>query len=213
LTRGKKLRRPPPRCPNHTSAEMPIDPRRLTPMTPSRIHPGAVNAVVEINISGGLVGYLLWLLRPATIWKSTYERMVAVDSELIKQEITKAYNTAKKIGVCLRLLLRDNLHPDHKKKITDKLGDDDELWHCFTTYLPFLDKHRVMEELEDYSEKSGMCEGRYLDLANMLRDTYEGVVSYKITEPTSRNHIVKVDCERYEEYLRAITMCESMEST
>jgi hypothetical protein len=70
-----------------------------------------------------------------------------------------------------------------------------------------------MEELEDYSERSGMREGQYLDLANMLRDTYEGVVSYRITEQTTDRWRVKVNCERYEEYLRALTMSASMEST
>lgn len=211
--RGKKLTPLPPRCPNHTPAEMPIDPRRLTPISRSRIHHNGVNAAIEINTSGGLVGYLLWLLRPATFWQRTYDDMVAVDCELIKQEITKAHNTTKKIGISLRLLSRDNLHPDHKKQITDVLGNDDELWHCFTTYLPFLDKHKIMEELEDYSERSGMREGQYLDLANMLRDTYEGVVSYRITEQTNDLSRLKVNCERYEEYLRALTMSVSMEST
>jgi hypothetical protein len=184
---------------------MPIDFNRLKPIGPSRTQPGVINASVEINISGGLIGYLLWVLRPSDWWRSTYLQLIEIDDEFVKKEITRAYTTTRTVEACLKILSDKNLEKDHKDKVVARMGNDEDLWHALTTYLPFLRKHVLLEELEDMREKAAMKEGHYLDLANMLRDTVEGLTTWKITETIyKKDHkeLFDVDIERYKEYLQ-----------
>lgn len=184
--------------------KMPVDPRRLTPIGPSLTQPGVIHASLEMNISGGLIGYLLWMLRPAKLWKQTYDSMMGMDSEIIKKEITRAYTTTRKIGACLNILSKPDLDADHKEKVIEMMAKEDDLWHCLTVYMPFLRPHLLLEELEDMRVKANMKEGHYLDLANMLRDTVEGMKTWKATELIHTDgplQMFSVNPDRYEEYL------------
>jgi hypothetical protein len=186
---------------------MPIDTNRLTPIGRSRTQPGVIHASVEIPVSGGLIGYLLWVLRPAEWWRETHDSVMRINNTLIKQEMTRAYNTTKKIKVCLELLRNENkLDKKQRDAIVISLADENALWHALSVYMPFLKSHLLLEELEELREKSPhMREGHYLDLANMLRDTQEGIKSWNMIEKlgeVDETAAFMVNEERYEEYLR-----------
>jgi hypothetical protein len=130
--------------------------------------------------------------------------MMGMDSEIIKKEITRAYTTTRKIGACLNILSKPDLDADHKEKVIEMMAKEDDLWHCLTVYMPFLRPHLLLEELEDMRVKANMKEGHYLDLANMLRDTVEGMKTWKATELIHTDgplQMFSVNPDRYEEYL------------
>jgi len=187
-----------------TSTRIPSSSIRPVPHLPLGGHTYAE----EFRVSGNSHLWLLMLLDPNStkIYQSICSESIAYPpDDPVRIAFSKAYGTILKIGIAWVVCRRNN-NPEMTDQEFNLFPNATEAWKAFTTFMPFLNSHDLLERFEYFHEThSFINENDYLQFSNLLKNVTRSAESWKIitskTDAENNKHEVTFNKKKLEMYL------------